>query len=143
VPKQARKSCGSFKGADFMNTTESPQNVIELCDGAGHCAGPSIQCGSAGACPLTSSTSCCDTNGDFGNFRCQAPSSCSENILNCNGASDCPAGQVCCLFTDFILHKSYCAATCPNQQVCAAGNAQECLPAGATCQPSGGYNVCM
>ncbi len=143
APKPARTACGSFAGADFMSTMESPQDVLETCDGAGHCGAPKLKCGTSGSpCALTSSTSCCDVQGDYANLACRPASSCYETILNCGGAADCPLNQVCCLFNDFVLYKSYCAATCPSVQVCAQGNSQECLQPAATCQQFAGFFTC-
>jgi hypothetical protein len=116
-----------------------------------------IACGTT--CSLKTQTCCLDLNM---NGHCVAHgTSCGtsggppEAAFNCEGASDCPSGQVCCGVADqtMLQAETVCMAKCPTEsssstqgqvQVCKGDkecqNGKPCIP--QTCHSGSNLNLC-
>ncbi len=160
------KSVGVCKTSSDCGYTNTPVRTScgasgELCDGAGACKLPTVQCGSVATCPASLPSihggGCC-YQGETSNAMCQPAMTvelCTgdtwrpqgstnafqgHTFIQCDERGDCAAGQVCC----FILASgaySECrkAGDCVDSQYSSAyqlcnPNASECTS--GTCAPA-------
>jgi len=151
--------CGTVASFRQPSPTNPDFTDVDLmCDGAGNCTGAKIRCGqNPGVCALGGSMSCCSiytgmtSTSGFPIFttQCGPISQCASTGViignNCNSASDCPNGHICCEKEDDSqnLQWSVCVppGTCVPSgnyigvtQLCSTSS-QEC-PSGQSCQAS-------
>lgn len=107
--------------------------------GSGECQSPGAMCGGV-TCPIPQL--CCRSGGSMGGtFSCYDPDSqvCSGSVLECDGSSDCAAGEVCCRDTAIDPYGATCTSTCSDTVLCSQSS--DCSVAAPYCCPTGGMMV--
>jgi hypothetical protein len=131
VDKPAKTFCG-------LASQQDPSLAL-VCDGAGNCGSPTVDCGPDGACPVNpgvccvrSGTACMATNSP----PCGGPN--GGVALTCDETADCPPAYVCCLFSGPNGAGNGCVTTCVSSglvvetQICNPNVPGECRT--GTCQ---------
>ena len=112
--------------------------------GSGECQSPGVLCGGV-TCPAPQL--CCRSGGGMGGgtTNCYDPASqeCSGSVLECDGASDCASGEVCC--RDYAVDPlaATCTSACLDTVLCS--QSADCPGSAPYCCPFGGMvttNIC-
>jgi hypothetical protein len=144
--KPVRTECGKILSTnptiDATDPFDHGNDIRLMCDANGQCKGPTVHCapnapGVTMACDTTSKFCCNRSDGNGGGILGCSASVCDLGGVgdsfgeSCNGTSDCPLGNVCCLVGGRGYEWFICRPSCDQSQAC--GATSTCPAATPTC----------